>query len=135
MGERKLHGLIVILVIICGRTSSGLSKNDARIRMINNLGPDTILDIHCIVNGQSKGHQHVPYKWSCQWWFKLDFPTLMQREVNTKGAKQLLFMGFAMDSSDSCHYDGAGNCYWQFTAQGMFQKRSGEWVFRFKWPH
>lgn len=134
MGAKILHDLIVIMVIICVWATTGLSKDDIRIHMANNLGPGREIDIYCSLNGVAITTQQVPDTWSCQWWFKREFPLLLQCQANTKGAKQLDFLGFAMDSSNSCDYDGAGNCDWNFTPGAVFQKRSGNWVFRFKWP-
>lgn len=131
MEMKKLHGLIVVMVTICLCATSGLSVKDARIHMINDLGPDAVIDIHCQVDKKDLGHQQISYNWECQWWFNQFYPSDLECEANMPGAPQLSFMAFSIIS---CHYDGTGNCDWKFTPQGLFQQISGKWEFRYKWP-
>ena len=129
MDMKKFLAIILIMVIICSCATTGFSK-DAHVYMTNNLGPDTVINLHCLKNGKEMGHQQIPFNWTCQWWFSLYYPGILQCDANMKGAKQLDFLAFNV-SRDSCN----NGCRWKFTPGGVFQLIDGKWVFRFNWPH
>lgn len=128
MDVRILHGLVLIMVIISVCATTGLSLG-IHVHMSNNIGPDAIIDLHCMVDGKSQGHQQIPFNWTCQWGFRVEAHRL-QCEANMQGAKQLNFLAFNT-YRDSC----IDNCDWKFTPEGVFQLIKENWVFRFNWPH
>ena len=130
MDMRKFfHAIILIKVFISPCPTIGWD-DDVHVRMTNNLGPDTVINLHCVNSGKDMGHQEIPYNWTCQWWLTEFIPGKLLCDANMEGATQLTFLAFD-GSRDSC----ADDCHWKFTHGGVFQLIDGTWVFRFNWPH
>ena len=68
MDLRKFHANIFIMVIIFPGATIGWER-EAHVYMTNNLGPDS-------------DRKQIPYNWTCQWWFNLFYPGILQCDAN-----------------------------------------------------
>ena len=126
---RKLRAFILIIlnILLCASAASYV-----HVHMTNSLNMGSIIYLHCVVNREEKGHQQIPYHWTCQWKFHttMEEKTHLSCEADLQGAKQLQFVAYN-ESTDSCRT----SCAWNFTENGAFQYMDGHWNLRYTWPH
>ena len=126
---RKFQAFILIIlnIVLCVAAASSY----VHVHMTNSLSSDSIIYLHCFQNGREKGHQQIPYHWTCQWSFQLyNNNEHLSCYADLQGAKELHFIAFNQ-TTDSCR----DSCAWNFTQNGVSQFMDGQWTLRYTWPH
>ncbi|XP_021892430.1 self-incompatibility protein S1-like [Carica papaya] len=123
------HRTLAILFMLLFGLSKSTAKGKTRVRVVNKLGTNRIMNIHCQSRDDDLGYHAILDGSEIEWKFAVNFwgTTLYYCDVQWDYSKWHHFDAY----SSELHYDRCKTeCIWMVTKDGLFNfnEEFGNWV-------